>query len=127
VLAATRLPPALALADPSVRSATQTAGLSIFSYAGPAVGEPAPWIGVINDEQRQHDRSEPNAHLAEIRGLAHAASGALASPVRLAAQMIKMIGTTQLKIVLPRRVSIAPAITWDTIIARNTHPHITVS
>jgi hypothetical protein len=45
----------------------------------------------------------------------------------LTAQTIKTIGTTQLKIVFPRRVSIAPAITWETIITRKTSPHISVS
>src|SRR6202020_3587439 len=59
------------------------------------------------------------------RDLGHAAW--LSSPVRLPAQMIRMIGITQLKIVLPRRVSIAPAAMCDTIITRKTHPHSTVN
>ena len=50
----------------------------------------------------------------------------LTAVVRLAAQMTSTTGTTQLKIVLARRVSIAPAIRCDGIMATNTHAHMSV-
>lgn len=54
-------------------------------------------------------------------------SAPLTEPVRLAAHTTRMMGISQLKIVFARRVSIAPAIRCEGIIAQNTSAHISVS